>query len=90
MTIPPSVRYCSRCSPLPSFGKELGRFTVCIYAFLRFGDDNHTIFLVILGGAGIGSSVGIVAHNARTVLGDRPPEFAIPSLPNESRGDLST
>src|SRR5262249_40185310 len=35
--------------------------------------------IVILGGAGIGSGIGGLAHHARTMLGDRPPKSEIPS-----------
>jgi hypothetical protein len=36
---------------------------------------------VILGGAGIGSSVGLLTHWGRTLSGDPPPRVEIPGLP---------
>jgi hypothetical protein len=36
---------------------------------------------VILGGAGVGSAVGLIAHHARSLSGDPPPTVAIPEVP---------
>ncbi|KAJ3554613.1 hypothetical protein NM688_g3011 [Phlebia brevispora] len=36
---------------------------------------------LILGGAGIGSSVGLLTHYGRSLSGDRPPAVPIPNLP---------
>lgn len=35
-------------------------------------------FPVILGGAGIGSSVGLIAHYGRTIFGDPVPPSSVP------------
>ncbi|KAI0721525.1 hypothetical protein C8T65DRAFT_735059 [Cerioporus squamosus] len=36
---------------------------------------------LILGGAGIGSAVGLIAHHARTVTGDPAPKIRVPEVP---------
>lgn len=36
---------------------------------------------VILGGAGIGSAIGLLAHHGRTVTGDPAPRVRIPENP---------
>ena len=37
---------------------------------------------VILGGAGIGSAVGLLAHYARSLTGDKPPVVEVPQPQN--------
>ncbi|KAI0807270.1 hypothetical protein C8Q74DRAFT_1226823 [Fomes fomentarius] len=37
---------------------------------------------LILGGAGIGSAVGLIAHHARTVTGDPAPAIRVPEVPS--------
>ena len=37
--------------------------------------------VVILGGAGIGSAAGLLAHYARTVTGDPAPTVRVPDVP---------
>ncbi|PBK77651.1 hypothetical protein ARMSODRAFT_946495 [Armillaria solidipes] len=39
----------------------------------------HTVNL-ILGGAGIGSSIGLITHYARSLAGDPPPKVAVPAI----------
>ncbi|KAL7283186.1 hypothetical protein ACG7TL_002612 [Trametes sanguinea] len=36
---------------------------------------------LILGGAGIGSAIGLLAHHARTVTGDPAPKVPVPEIP---------
>ncbi|KAI8998870.1 hypothetical protein BD414DRAFT_433118 [Trametes punicea] len=36
---------------------------------------------LILGGAGIGSAIGLLAHHARTVTGDPAPKVRVPEIP---------
>ncbi|KIK95848.1 hypothetical protein PAXRUDRAFT_11183 [Paxillus rubicundulus Ve08.2h10] len=36
---------------------------------------------LILGGAGIGSSIGLVTHHTRNLMGDTPPIVKVPELP---------
>ncbi|TFK90972.1 hypothetical protein K466DRAFT_483721 [Polyporus arcularius HHB13444] len=36
---------------------------------------------LILGGAGIGSAVGLIAHHARTITGDPAPRIQVPEVP---------
>ncbi|KAH9901136.1 hypothetical protein C8Q73DRAFT_786534 [Cubamyces lactineus] len=36
---------------------------------------------LILGGAGIGSAVGLLAHHTRTVTGDHAPKVPVPDIP---------
>ncbi|RPD65883.1 hypothetical protein L226DRAFT_608823 [Lentinus tigrinus ALCF2SS1-7] len=36
---------------------------------------------LILGGAGIGSAVGLIAHHARTITGDPAPKVQVPEVP---------
>ncbi|PIL23767.1 hypothetical protein GSI_13517 [Ganoderma sinense ZZ0214-1] len=36
---------------------------------------------LILGGAGIGSAIGLIAHHARTVTGDPAPTVPVPEIP---------
>ncbi|PCH38374.1 hypothetical protein WOLCODRAFT_65147 [Wolfiporia cocos MD-104 SS10] len=39
---------------------------------------------LILGGAGIGSAVGLLAHHGRTVTGDPPPIVQLPDIPTST------
>lgn len=41
----------------------------------------HLVSAVILGGAGIGSAIGLIAHHARTVTGDPAPTVPVPETP---------
>ncbi|EJF62436.1 hypothetical protein DICSQDRAFT_57746 [Dichomitus squalens LYAD-421 SS1] len=36
---------------------------------------------LILGGAGVGSAIGLIAHHARTVTGDPAPTIPVPEVP---------
>jgi hypothetical protein len=51
--------------------------------FLHLFDNNSRV-TVILGGAGIGSSIGLLTHWGRTISGDPPPRVEIPSPPVQS------
>lgn len=48
---------------------------------MRYFSDYLSCVIVVLGGAGLGSAIGLVAHYARTVSGDPPPKVEIPSFP---------
>lgn len=78
-TTRPSVVFFSLSSHPPFSGSERAKFTVRlnISVTLLFA---YVGFLVILGGAGIGSAVGLLAHHGRSLFGDPPPPARIPGL----------
>jgi hypothetical protein len=39
-----------------------------------------TVLLVIIGGAGVGTAVGYIAHQGRSLFGDPPPPARIPGV----------
>ncbi|KII88924.1 hypothetical protein PLICRDRAFT_590247 [Plicaturopsis crispa FD-325 SS-3] len=45
---------------------------------------------LVLGGAGLGSSVGLLTHYVRTLSGDAPPKVEIPTHPVVSQTEPST
>lgn len=41
----------------------------------------HDLPTVVIGGAGIGSAIGLLTHYGRTVTGDITPDAQIPDIP---------
>ncbi|KAI0797749.1 hypothetical protein C8Q75DRAFT_862003 [Abortiporus biennis] len=60
----------------------IGAILFAVFTPALFWKRANSINL-ILGGAGIGSAVGLLAHYGRTITGDKPPKSPIPMHPVE-------
>ena len=60
---------CSDPSGMKALATHLTRCSLCLFVH----------FVVIVGGAGMGSAVGLLTHYGRSVTGDPPPQAPLPS-----------